>query len=126
MEIIKFFYSTDVTIYHSKLYVIDDQIHKEVCTVDKTFPRITICGICDGETWKFGIAKCSPDDQFVRKVGREIAKERAMSKPIVISVTNHDRCVDDFYTFVKNLDPARYLKDFKFNGDNWTYLDNLG
>ena len=55
--------------------------------------RITVCGSLDTETQilSFGVAVCSKDDQFVKKIGREIAETRAIECPLVkISADNKD------------------------------------
>lgn len=44
--------------------------------------RYTIAGVIDGNEMKFGISKCSPKDQFNRKLGRVISLGRATKHPI--------------------------------------------
>lgn len=40
----------------------------------------TVAGVFDGEVMKFGISKCSPNDQFNKRKGRIVAEGRAKSK----------------------------------------------
>ena len=61
--------------------------------------KLTICGIWDTEknTMSFGYAKCSPNDQFVKKIGRELAYNRALEKPIVIVYISENEYVSDVF-----------------------------
>ena len=49
----------------------------------ENIPRVTVASCYDSvtNTMKFGVAICSPEDQFCRKTGRELAKERALKSP---------------------------------------------
>lgn len=48
-------------------------------------PRITICTILSEDKTKlsFGVAMCSKKDRFVKKIGRELAYNRALNSPIM-------------------------------------------
>ena len=48
------------------------------------FSRITYSYITEGQTVKYGVAFCAPSDQFCRRLGREIARGRLMTRPHVI------------------------------------------
>ena len=49
-------------------------------------PRVSICGVWDTETntMSFGVARCSSRDTFNKKVGKELARERATKSPYKI------------------------------------------
>ena len=52
-----------------------------VVNAKKNLPRITVASVYDTDTstMSFGVSVCSPKDQFSKKAGRELAKERALS-----------------------------------------------
>ncbi len=50
---------------------------------EKGEPRVTVAGIVTDNTLKIGLARCSRNDQFARKKGREIARTRADEQPMV-------------------------------------------
>lgn len=45
--------------------------------------RTTICGVLVGNKLHIGISTCSTKDVFVKKIGRAIAKGRALKNPEV-------------------------------------------
>lgn len=69
-------------------------------------PRITICGIWDTEknTMSYGAAICSPEDQFVKKTGRMLAYERALSNPIRVIDIPRGRVSETFMTHAVDLE----------------------
>lgn len=44
--------------------------------------RVTVAAVVEQGEAKFGVSRCSTKDQFVRKIGRERALERAVQKPL--------------------------------------------
>lgn len=50
----------------------------------KPTARMTICSVLNdaGDTLSFGVALCSEKDRFVKKIGRELAYNRAINNPI--------------------------------------------
>lgn len=63
-------------------------------------PRVTICGIYDEEKeiMSFGISVCSTKDQFIKRIGREIAQNRAENKPYM-KITSSKKDIGS--TFIK-------------------------
>lgn len=47
----------------------------------RTVPRVTIAAVIDGQRVKFGAARCGTNDQFNKKLGRQIALGRARKSP---------------------------------------------
>jgi len=45
--------------------------------------RVTVAAVIDGSKAKFGVSRCSKNDQFIRRVGREKAIERALNSPSI-------------------------------------------
>lgn len=68
----------------------------------KNFPRITVCGVWNTETnvMTFGIATCSVNDTFVKKIGRELAYERALNNPVKSVDVNEGESVADLFLSV--------------------------
>lgn len=52
-----------------------------VRTIKKEVGKVTVCGIVNDRTIQIGYTIRRIDDQFVKKVGREIAYERARNEP---------------------------------------------
>ena len=50
----------------------------------KNLPRVTICSILDGNQVSFGYSVCSSKDQYVKKLGQQIAHARALKKPYAV------------------------------------------
>lgn len=59
-------------------------------------PRITICSILsdDKTHLSFGVAMCSKKDRFVKKIGRELAYNRALNSPIATVKVTKDNISD--------------------------------
>lgn len=53
--------------------------------VIKKLPRVTVASVYDpiANTMRFGVSVCSPEDTFVKKVGRDLAVSRALQSPKV-------------------------------------------
>lgn len=70
----------------------------------KDFPRLTICGVFDPEKGilSFGVACCSPQDQFVKAIGRKIAEERARNNPSKRIILMDDELSDVTELFVSH------------------------
>lgn len=49
-----------------------------------TLPRVTVCGIINknDNTLSIGVARCSKNTAYVKKLGRKISQGRAAVKPI--------------------------------------------
>ena len=115
----KYYYSTPVTIKKSEVLSLNSGVIVGVSkkeTYKCRMPRITICGIYDDETdtLSFGLAKCSPKDQFVKSIGREIAYERALNDPICI-VKVGDRRISEVYSDVAldlDIEYSHYTDEF--------------
>jgi len=74
-------------------------------------PRITICAIFNEETnvLSLGVSRCSPKDVFVKKVGKELAYNRAMTNPqMTIKLSKGERFSPVFYDLIPILE-KRYL-----------------
>lgn len=100
--IVKYFYGDRTPIivqsYHSTAG------SKHVGT--KQVPVVTICGIYDEETGKLsiGISRCSEKDVFVKKIGRDLARNRATTDPyIVVNLEKGSRFSEMFYDMAKIL-----------------------
>lgn len=51
---------------------------------DPTRPnRVSVCGIYDEGTIAFGAARLGDNDNFIKKVGRDKARGRALSHPVL-------------------------------------------
>lgn len=121
MKIVKYFY-TNPTFVQNLNVVVDE--HEQILTVRdkaptrKALPRLTVCGVYDSETklLKIGVAKCSPKDFFVKKVGRKLAEERAETNPINVTVVHDGEVISNvFFNLAKTLE-TRYslLKSVSF------------
>jgi hypothetical protein len=87
MKIVKYFYGKPTFV--ENVNIVTNEHGEPVCGCyntlsKKALPRITVCGIYDSETNKIsiGVSKCSSNDLFVKKVGKEIAYKRAISNPM--------------------------------------------
>ncbi len=72
----------------------------------KPVPRVTICGIWDTEknTMAYGAALCSPEDQFVKKTGRELAYIRALEKPITTVYIKDESVSETFINYASSIE----------------------
>lgn len=84
---VKYYYSEEVAICNlpavldksgNILYVTNNK-----SAVIERLPRITVASVYDYETnvMRFGVAVCSPEDMFERRIGRQIAVNRAHESP---------------------------------------------
>lgn len=55
----------------------------------KNLPRVTICSILKDNILTFGFATCSSKDQYIKKRGQKIARERAIKNPYAIYEVNN-------------------------------------
>ena len=85
---IKYYYSKPTHIRHLPVFTDAKGDVIAICETlaskrVKTLPRITVASVYDTDTrtMTFGVSVCSPKDQFVKEVGRQLAKERALTKP---------------------------------------------
>ena len=123
MKIVKYFYAKPTFMQNVNVVVDEDgnplcDDLRDKCTVRKALPRLTICGVYDSETrvLKVGVAKCSPKDLFVKKVGRELAEKRAETNPFHITTLHPGEVVSHvFFDLAKTLE-KRYslLKSISF------------
>ena len=85
MKVVKYYYSKPL-IFFSAAHV--PQLNQTVAPVQKCqeSERYTIAAVLNEEagTISFGIAICSPDDRFERKIGRELAEKRANESPLLV------------------------------------------
>lgn len=80
-------------------------------------PRVTIAAIINGQSVKFGAARCSTSDQFNKKIGRYIATGRAAKNPIGHLPLPHENFSQWFKTNATEIankvaDDARNLEKF--------------
>lgn len=80
-------------------------------------PRVTVVGLLNEDTGRLniGIARCSKEDMFSRKVGREIAKHRAINserkrETVKVDEKSKEEMDDVFYRTAKTLSDV-VLKD---------------
>jgi len=50
----------------------------------KNLPRVTVCTILDGNKLSIGYATCTSKDQYVKRIGQNISKARALKKPYAV------------------------------------------
>ena len=86
----------------------------------ESLPRITICGLLDTETniLSFGAAVCSANDQFEKRIGRELSEKRALEKPLLkVSVTkaNISKMFMESAIFLQN--QISLMKNLKLEGN---------
>ena len=76
-----------------------------------SYPRLTIAGVVlSNGTIRFGVATCDKTDNFVKKIGRELAVKYAMSEDaFTIKVDNYKKCWNDFYSVAQEIEDF-YLK----------------
>lgn len=113
MEIIKYFYGAG---FETKLESWNPVIGYKLLGL-KQEPRISICGVLDTETniLKIGCARCSPKDQFIKKIGRKLAYDRALSNPMVtLTLTDGEVMSHVFFQEARHLEKrmlnANYFK----------------
>ena len=53
-------------------------------TFVKSFPRVTICSILEGDCLSFGYTVCAPKDVYRKNIGKKIAKGRAERNPSTV------------------------------------------
>ena len=90
MKTVKYYYSEPLAICN--LPAILDRsgnimriADRKAATIKK-LPRVTVASVYDRDTntMRFGVAICSPEDMFVKEVGRELAKKRAQENPTAV------------------------------------------
>lgn len=81
-------------------------------------PRYTVCSILNPETRElsFGIARCSTQDRFSRKIGRELSYKRAIENPITTIQVPKELKISDVTTDVafQLIDQVESKGKFKF------------
>lgn len=86
MNKIRFYYSEPLHIVKETYVVNSEEQVVDLLTLDciKNLPRFTVCSIYDqtAKTLCFGVARCSPKDNFVKKIGRDISLDRAKTNAI--------------------------------------------
>lgn len=81
-----------------------------------SLPRYTVCSVLDKEkdTLSFGIARCSAKDRFVKKIGRKLSYQRALSNPITVIQNVHVYRISEITRQIANqLILAAEQKSFK-------------
>ena len=88
MKTVKYYYSEPFAVSNVPVVLgnngqIIDYYDGKKLTITKKLPKVTVASLYDPDTnsMSFGIAVCSPKDMFVKKIGREIALERAKNEP---------------------------------------------
>ena len=110
MKIVKYFYGKSTFIQNVNIEVDEHGLPTCGCYIPvlkKPLPRITICGVYDSETNKLtvGVAKCCPNDLFVKKVGRELALKRAETNPVcTISIMPGEIISHVFFDIARTLE----------------------
>jgi len=81
----------------------------------KGFPRISICGIYDNETntMSFGVARCSRNDTFVKAIGRDLSRKRAMENPFrVVSIHPAQKISEVFMTHALDIENRVMMMEY--------------
>ncbi len=118
----RFYYSPEA--WKASVIVTTDSDGEQIVypTMDKPMPmsRTTICGSLDTETnvLSFGVAVCSANDQFQRKIGREIAQNRALTCPLIkVSVTKGNISKVFIETAIALTQQISEMKNLTLNGN---------
>jgi len=69
-------------------------------------PRICICGIFDKDTNRisFGISRCSHKDQFVKKIAKDLARQRAIENPYAVIEVGDNKIYDVFISYSRKFE----------------------
>lgn len=81
----------------------------------RSFPRISICGIYDNEanTMSFGVARCSGNDTFVKAIGRNLSRKRAIEKPFrVVKIHPSQKISEVFMTHALNIESEVMMMEY--------------
>lgn len=83
----KYVYSPQVYRVEKDVYVDanGNQLRATKKTTSKavSLPRYTVCSVLvDDDTLQFGVARCSPKDQFSKEIGRNLSYKRAINNPV--------------------------------------------
>lgn len=83
---------------------------------EKNFPRLTICGIWNTDTnvMTFGVATCSKNDVFVKKVGRELSYERALNNPVKSIDLDETNISEQFLAIAREFEDEHRKKIFGY------------
>lgn len=96
MKKVKYYYSAPAHLVTLPALTDDNgnvlYVYDKISAKVKRFPRITVASVYDPDNnvMKFGAAVCSPRDLFVKKIGRDLAEERANNNP-EITITGINR-----------------------------------
>ena len=113
MEVIKYYYTRPMKIYSGM--VIGGQCIP--ARKAKNCKRFTFAIVFDdeSETIKFGMATCNENDNFSKKIGREISLQRAKSEPIHV-ITGfkgiRNEFADEVMEFLVDLETKLILKNY--------------
>ena len=120
MKTIKYYYSSAMCMgyYPCVFDSHGDVIHWGVTktTKSKKLPRITVASVYDKDnnSMYFGVAICSPKDNFKKSEGRKIAYERAMNNPnVVVSNIKKNQVHSISKSYANSLIDAEEQKFFK-------------
>ena len=113
MEVIKYYYTRPMKVYSG--VVIGGQClpARKV----KKCKRFTFAVVFDdeSETIKFGMATCSENDNFSKKIGRELSLQRARTEPIHV-ITGFKGIRNDFadevMQFLVDMETKLVLKNY--------------
>jgi hypothetical protein len=68
---------------------------------NRKYKRCTIAGLIDDSDGipkiKFGISQCSPEDRFVKKTGRDLARIKANENPILVTHIPKDENIGKWF-----------------------------
>lgn len=113
METVKYYYTRPLKLYTG--LVIGEECIPAVKA--KQGKRFTFAVVFDdeSETIKFGMATCNENDNFSKKIGRELSLDRAKNKPIhVINGFKgiRNEFADEVMEFLVNLETKLILKNY--------------
>jgi len=90
---------------------------KDKTILSEKEPRVTVVGELNNNTLRMAVARCSLNDRFERKIGREIAKYRLLRGDYVLEYNGSGITNETFYDLAKTLVPhirKRYVAKLKY------------
>lgn len=106
MKIVKYFYEKpSFTEVRKTIYGEYGIPQTTTVLSNKPNKRLTACGIYDSDTnvLSIGITICSPNDTFIKDVGKKLAYERAVSNPIMrVNLLKGERVSDVFFDLARD------------------------
>jgi hypothetical protein len=122
MKTTKFYYSKPVHVrlipvmtdaQGEPLYIFRDE---SITKIVRTVPRVTVASVYDPEknVMSFGVAVCSPKDIFKKSIGRELALERAKTKPVAVVSPRRGRIRSVSKRYANEIMSSALSKDVQF------------